>query len=94
MVFLCKKTLVDLLSIRHFSEEVAFQTVEKPWDVLVFPWFPQIFTKFTEVSNHCNAPAAAALLVLLRPDYAPESQAAPPAAHWTGCVTGRSSKKT
>ena len=58
MVFLCKKTLVDLLSIRHFSEEVAFQTMEWPWDVLVFPWFTQIFTKLTEVSNHCNAPAA------------------------------------
>ena len=26
--FFVKKTLVDLLSIRHFSEEVAFQTVE------------------------------------------------------------------
>ena len=58
MVFLCKKTLVDLLSIRHFSEEVAFQTMEWPWDVLVFPWFTQTFTKLTEVSNHCNAPAA------------------------------------
>ena len=65
-----------------------------------FPVVPQIFTRLKGGSGlrlqknqplQCTSRGAA--LLLLRSDYAPESRA-PPAAHWTGFVTGRSTENT
>ena len=93
--FLCKKKRSWIYS--RFAILVR-KLLPKPWDNHGMFWLSRGFPKFSQNSRgfqtlQCTS-RGAALLVLLRPDYAPESQAPPPAAHWTGFVTGRSSKKT